>query len=70
MAWRREALQAIRFPHRRVHGWEITAPIQALRGRNPKRLPTLLIRAAVLPPIARDAPGMAWLQAASRSCSR
>jgi len=37
-----QALQAILFLYREVLGQEITEPIQALRARKPKRLPTVL----------------------------
>ena len=42
-----QALQAILFLYREVLGREITQPIQALRARKPKRLPTVLTRPEV-----------------------
>jgi integron integrase len=43
-----QALQAILFLYREVLGREITEPIQAMRARKPKRLPTVLTREEVL----------------------
>ena len=46
-ATQNQALQAILFLYRAVLGREITQPIQALRARKPKRLPTVLTRPEV-----------------------